>query len=326
MVLFRFIQEKDVFEKYYKQHLAKRLLLGSSVSDDAEKGMISKLKTECGYQFTAKLEGMFTDMRTSATTMENFKNYVTNMDKNTLKGIDINVHVLTTGFWPTQNTSSCTLPGEIQQCCQLFEKFYLNNHSGRRLTWQTNMGTGELRSHFGTKKHELNVSTFQMCILLLFNKYDTLSFKEIQEATSIPIQDLKRNLYTLSCAKYKILIKDPATAKFGPGDNFTFNSEFKSKLFRVKVNPMPMNTEKERETINEKINEDRKHLIEAAVVRVMKARNKLQHNNLVSEVIKQLSSRFNPPVNVIKKRIESLIEREYIERDKTDRRIYVYLA
>jgi len=75
-----------------------------------------------------------------------------------------------------------------------------------------------------------------------------------------------------------------------------------------------------------KINEDRKHLIEAAIVRVMKARNKLQHNNLVSEVIKQLSSRFNPPVNVIKKRIESLIEREYIERDKTDRRIYVYLA
>jgi len=246
--------------------------------------------------------------------------------KNTLKGIDINVHVLTTGFWPTQNASSCTLPSEIQQCCQLFEKFYLNNHSGRRLTWQTNMGTGELRSHFGTKKHELNVSTFQMCILLLFNKYDTLSFKEIQEATSVPIQDLKRNLYTLSCAKYKILIKDPATAKFGPGDTFTFNSDFKSKLFRVKVNPMPMNNEKERETINEKINEDRKHLIEAAVVRVMKARNKLQHNNLVSEVIKQLSSRFNPPVNVIKKRIESLIEREYIERDKTDRRIYVYLA
>ena len=26
MVLFRFLQEKDLFEKYYKQHLAKRLL------------------------------------------------------------------------------------------------------------------------------------------------------------------------------------------------------------------------------------------------------------------------------------------------------------
>lgn len=44
MVMFRFLQEKDVFERYYKQHLAKRLLLNKSVSDDWEKNMISKLK------------------------------------------------------------------------------------------------------------------------------------------------------------------------------------------------------------------------------------------------------------------------------------------
>lgn len=44
MVLFRFLQDKDVFERYYKQHLAKRLLLNKSVSDDSEKNMISKLK------------------------------------------------------------------------------------------------------------------------------------------------------------------------------------------------------------------------------------------------------------------------------------------
>lgn len=47
MVLFRFLQEKDVFERYYKQHLAKRLLLNKSVSDDWEKNMISKLKVSC---------------------------------------------------------------------------------------------------------------------------------------------------------------------------------------------------------------------------------------------------------------------------------------
>lgn len=46
MVLFRFLQEKDVFERYYKQHLAKRLLLNKSVSDDSEKNMISKLKVQ----------------------------------------------------------------------------------------------------------------------------------------------------------------------------------------------------------------------------------------------------------------------------------------
>eukprot|EP01026_Neomeris_dumetosa_P068944 TRINITY_DN6783_c0_g1_i5.p1 TRINITY_DN6783_c0_g1~~TRINITY_DN6783_c0_g1_i5.p1 ORF type:complete len:481 (+),score=56.27 TRINITY_DN6783_c0_g1_i5:37-1443(+) len=58
LVLFRYIQGKDVFEAFYKRDLSKRLLLGKSSSIDAEKSMIGKLKTECGAQFTNKLEGM----------------------------------------------------------------------------------------------------------------------------------------------------------------------------------------------------------------------------------------------------------------------------
>ena len=59
MILFRFLQEKDAFEEYYKRHLARRLLNQKSASDDSEKMMISKLKSECGCQFTSKLEGTF---------------------------------------------------------------------------------------------------------------------------------------------------------------------------------------------------------------------------------------------------------------------------
>jgi len=54
MVLFRFLLEKDVFERYYKQHLAKRLLLNKSVSDDSEKNMISKLKVKRRLSFKKK--------------------------------------------------------------------------------------------------------------------------------------------------------------------------------------------------------------------------------------------------------------------------------
>ena len=42
-------------------------------SDDAERSLLVKLKTECGYQFTSKLESMFTDIRTSRDTMLDFK-------------------------------------------------------------------------------------------------------------------------------------------------------------------------------------------------------------------------------------------------------------
>jgi cullin 3 len=50
--------------------------LQKSASDDSEKMMISKLKSECGCQFTSKLEGMFKDMTLSNTVNEEFKNYL----------------------------------------------------------------------------------------------------------------------------------------------------------------------------------------------------------------------------------------------------------
>jgi cullin-4 len=96
LVLFRFIQGKDVFEAFYKKDLAKRLLLGKSASIDAEKSMISKLKTECGSQFTNKLEGMFKDIELSREINESFRQSAQARSKLPY-GIEMNVHVLTTG-------------------------------------------------------------------------------------------------------------------------------------------------------------------------------------------------------------------------------------
>lgn len=69
-------QGKDVFEAFYKKDLAKRLLLGKSSSTDAEKTMITKLKAECGSQFTNKLEGMFKDVDLSRDIMTSFRTSV----------------------------------------------------------------------------------------------------------------------------------------------------------------------------------------------------------------------------------------------------------
>lgn len=164
-----------------------------------------------------------------------------------------------------------------------------------------------------TKRHELSVSTYQMVILLLYNTTNELTFKEIQEATAIPEADLKRNLMALSMARFKILKPEERTKMIKPEHKFTFNAGFKSKLYRVKILQMARPQDgAERKQTREKIDEDRKHQIEAAIVRVMKARKTLEHSQLVAEVIKQLSSRFSPNPIIVKKRIESLIEREYV--------------
>ena len=65
-MIFRYLQDKDIFESYYKHSFAKRLLNGRLTSEDNEKKMISKLKGECGHQYTQKLEGMLSDMSKSS--------------------------------------------------------------------------------------------------------------------------------------------------------------------------------------------------------------------------------------------------------------------
>lgn len=73
MVLFRFLQEKDVFERYYKNHLAKRLLLNKSVSDDSEKNMISKLKVIIPYVLYFMNDYVFLEIVISYHTEEDMK-------------------------------------------------------------------------------------------------------------------------------------------------------------------------------------------------------------------------------------------------------------
>jgi hypothetical protein len=53
--------------------------------------------------------------------------------------------VLTTGSWPTQMAARCSLPRELEACCEDFRAFYLASHSGRKLSWQTNMGNAGAR-------------------------------------------------------------------------------------------------------------------------------------------------------------------------------------
>ena len=64
-------------------------------SDDAERSLLVKLKTECGYQFTSKLESMFTDIKTSRDTMMDFKAQDAAASTSASADLDLSVQVLT---------------------------------------------------------------------------------------------------------------------------------------------------------------------------------------------------------------------------------------
>lgn len=111
------VQAKDVFEAFYKKDFAKRLLMDKSSSIDMEKSMIAKLKAECGAQYTSKLEGMFKDEQVSKDIAAAFR--ASEEYERLPRGMDVNMRVLTAGFWPSYPVIDMKLPADIQKCGSL---------------------------------------------------------------------------------------------------------------------------------------------------------------------------------------------------------------
>ncbi|KAJ1990133.1 hypothetical protein H4R33_001816 [Dimargaris cristalligena] len=345
--LFRYLQGKDVFEAFYKRDLSRRLLYNKSASFDAEKSMLAKLKVECGAEFTHKLEGMFKDMEISRDLMADFRParggelqgkqrgkrpLAHGYDENP-SSADASPHfsvsVLTQSYWPTYPPcDGLILPPEVADYKKQFQKYYLKKHSSRNLTWQDSLDTCVLRVPFTAGKKELSLTCYQALVLLLFQDGQERSYAQIQHETGIQDNDeLIRTLQSLSGGRYRILTKNPADREvvIPASDRFSFNDGFTAPLYRLKINAIQFKeTTQETETTTEKVVQDRQHQVDAAIVRLMKAHKNRTHTQLMNDLFQSLQ--FPISAADLKKRIDILIDRDYMERDSEDANLYRYLA
>ena len=148
---------------------------------------------------------------------------------------------------------------------EVFTKFYESkNH--RKLTWIFSLGTCKMVGRFRSKAIRLRVTTSQVsypsvyfmpgvCFitigrmfswnavlncqqaiaLLLFNTSDRLSYQDIKSHLNLTDEDVTRLLHSLSCAKYKILNKEPNTMTISSTDIFEFNAMFTSRMRKIEV-------------------------------------------------------------------------------------------
>ncbi|KAL3473128.1 hypothetical protein BJX99DRAFT_249177 [Aspergillus californicus] len=323
--LFRFVHGKAVFEAFYKNDLARRLLMGRSASDDAEKSMLARLRTECGSSFTHNLESMFKDMEVARDEMGAYSSI--QRERLIPLPVDLHVSVLSASAWPTYPDTQIRIPQEISTAIADFEKFYDSKYNGRKLAWKHQLAHCQLRARFPKGDKELVVSSFQAVVLLLFNELPEggiLSYNQIQDATTLPDQELKRTLQSLACAKYRVLAKKPKGRDVNDTDEFTYNPSFTDPKMRIKINQIQLKeTKEENKTTHERVAADRHYETQAAVVRIMKSRKTITHAELVAEVIKATRTRGVLDPADIKKNIERLIEKDYMEREEGNRYQYV---
>jgi cullin 3 len=251
-------------------------------------------------------------------------------DAEAKSGMELSVNVCSSGYWPTSTNIPYHLPAELATACEKFKRFYLNQHNGHKLIWHMDKGRAEVLVHFSPKVSRTLVgTTYQAMIMLSFNTTKIISFKQILDFTGVPKYEIAHHLLSLAHPKVAVLLKKPASKTLEENHQFMINPKYSAKLLKVVIPLMPALKREEGEGGDEEakiIEMQRRHQMDAAIVRIMKIRKTMKHPLLVAEVISQLKARFVPKPGIIKKRIEALIEQEYLERDKADRSVYKYLA
>ncbi|QBM86379.1 cullin 1 [Metschnikowia aff. pulcherrima] len=326
VLILKYIEDKDVFENHYRRLLAKRLINSNTKSDELEEGILQKLQEGNSLEFTSKITKMFQDMKSSEDLKVRVRDIV---GFDTAVG-DFSPLILAQSMWPFVHNDDYNLKiaPELQRTIEVVEQEYGKKHNGRNLQWLWNHGKNEVKANLSRKGKPpfiFTVSNVQLMILLAFNDQATHTYSSLIEAVGVAQNVLDAHL--LPFVKFKLIEQSPpAPQQMNDAQTtFTIVTEYKSKKLKVNFVSSIRNEQKQEETETDReIEESRKSYLSASIVRIMKARKTMKHNDLVNEVLLQAHSRFKAKLIDLKRAIEYLLDKEYIARREGD--TFEYLA
>jgi cullin 1 len=326
ITIFKFVEDKEGFEIWYRRYLSKRLLLNNLTPEEEENEelIIQKLKAANSVEYTNKITNMFNDIRLSKNLGLAYKDLI-NRDFSNSKDMIINEldpRILDNASWSQilkNNNESFNLPTELVLTEELFTSLYKERHNGRQLNWIWNRSKIEIKANLskpGKPPYLFTVSLFQYAILSNFQDKDMLTTSELIETTGLPLDVFKSNMVPF--IKQKLITQNPPGEKnlTNPQTTFTIVKEYTSKKLKINFSQVKQSesTNEEKET-NEEIERRKHELLKAGIVRIMKARKSIKHEQLVTEVF-TIIQRFKPTVGEIKKAIEVLLDEQYLARNE----------
>ncbi|EAR92331.1 cullin family protein (macronuclear) [Tetrahymena thermophila SB210] len=323
--IFVYFYSRDTFFKHYQKFFSNRLLNATSRNKEAEKSLIARFKTEAGQTGVNKIETMLKDINNSEEFNQDNRKHISPL------GIELNVSVLTTGSWPIANTQEkVSTPQVLKSSIEKFEQLYKSKYKGRNINWLYSQGTAEMQFR-SKEKYLLIVNSYQMVALLsIQSQANTISYQKLVQISGIPENELEFLL--MPFVKLKILNKSDEGDAFNNNSELSINSQFQNKLKKIKCIPGGKQAQQKKQKEDdegrtqfmEEMNREREFIVDACIVRIMKSRKTMKHNDLFPEVIKLINN-FKPEIPLIKRRIESLLDRDYLKRDENDRNTFIYV-
>eukprot|EP01129_Flabellula_baltica_P016889 TRINITY_DN9194_c0_g1_i1.p1 TRINITY_DN9194_c0_g1~~TRINITY_DN9194_c0_g1_i1.p1 ORF type:complete len:738 (+),score=157.28 TRINITY_DN9194_c0_g1_i1:25-2238(+) len=322
ILMFKLLEDKDVFQTFYRNLLGRRLLYKSSKSESLEAFMISKLQPLSSADYYSKVSRMLQDIDSSRILESEFKEH--GSDKYDYK---FSVEILTFVYWPIKEPKhNFLLPPELLPCLSSFENFFTEKYPLKKLMWVWEFSKAEIRSVNAFKeKYFIQGTMFQASIMLAFNQQDILSWDDLSNITDLPPKILQNVLTFL--VKSKILHVSPKNStKIGTKNKFKINAGYqqkKKKLNLSLVEERRPDAEADFDTKRSTL-QNRNLYIQAALIRVIKKNNEMAYNDLISQTVEVLKDQFKPSIPVIKKNIDDLIAKDYMKRKTGDMEVLQY--
>eukprot|EP00835_Amoeboradix_gromovi_P000749 NODE_28_length_33831_cov_0.361200.p4 type:complete len:626 gc:universal NODE_28_length_33831_cov_0.361200:21033-19156(-) len=210
ILLFRCLQDKDVYIAFYKVYLARRLLLQKSASMDEEKQFVYKMKLEIGSNNTQHLEGMFSDIMASN---EESSSFSAMMQSNI---IPLPFHfqgtILTSSKWPSYPKQELKLPEQLNSIYSKFMEYHLQKNKMKKIVFVPLLSKTVLVCRFAQQK-ELICNALQASVLLAIggNVNDgiltsqSMTFQDLKLLLGLSEPDLKNTLISLMNPKAMII-------------------------------------------------------------------------------------------------------------------------
>lgn len=145
----------------------------------------------------------------------------------------MNVQVLTSGFWPVNNSDNVVLPHVLTSAIETFQSFYNTRTANRLLKWLHQLGSVTVTANLN-QSCDLICSTYQALIIMCFNDNKVLTIEQIGSITGISKEELKQQLRPLVVGQIKLFIKEPADG-FAMSHTIRVDSNFVSAKRVVKV-------------------------------------------------------------------------------------------
>ena len=337
--IFKNINSKLVFQNETEKKMSDRLIKLSSLSINAEKIFISKLKQESGVTYVSKMQEMINDLEKNKGESEGYK---LTKSRGAPGGVKFNVQVISQSAWDVQKThmEKIEIPKFLKNCIDDFETYYIGRHQQTKLLWCLGLSKMEIQ-YLYLKNKNISTSTLPQFLALYFLEQNTkLNLQQIAQLLGCNVQKViydirglifNPNYNTKGQIDKGVILADidPKTKEFKPSTEISINMNF--SVSHQKFNTLPLPQKKTAAEIKASEIEEAQiikryqdNILQATITRIMKSRigQGTTHVWLVNESAKQIDL-FKAQPQQIKENIEKLIEKSIIKRNGPS---YEYIA